>query len=462
MRIKIKQFLLVSGDILVLYFSLWLMLLIRFNRIPKFLLWQQHFWSFSAVFIFWLIVFYIAGFYGFILKPRGLDFYWRLLKVLGINALVAMSFFYIAPNLIEGLITPKTNIFVTLVIFGALVILWRRFFYSFIKSRGLVNNLAIIGVNDQVLEVAQKIKNNPGLGYKLALIIGSELPITYHLSPDIQHISTIPKAKTLRWMFKKKNIRTIVTAQNPHSDGGLVEKLYRCLPLKIDFIDLAHFYESLTGKIPVSVIGQVWFLENLKESQKRNYEKIKRIADIFFALGLNAIFLILSPFVAMAIKIDSPGPIFYRQKRVGKNGKVYELLKFRSMIKEAENGKAEWAKEKDTRVTRVGKFLRITLIDELPQIINILKGQMSLVGPRPERPEFVKNLAKDIPHYRVRHLVKPGMVGWAQINFRYGASKEDALEKLQYDLYYLKNRSFLLDLGIFLKTINIIINRFKT
>lgn len=446
---------------MILYLALYLMLLFRYSRTPSPLLWQQHFWSFSAVFIFWLITFYIAGFYEFISRKTGLAFYWKLLKVLGINALVAMSFFYIVPNLMGGLITPKTNIFVTLTIFGALIILWRRVFYFFMKSRGLVNNLAVIGVNEQVRELAEKIKNNPRLGYRLALIIGGGKTDIQFDDSSVKIINTIPKAKTLRWLLKKHGIRTIVTAQNPHSDGELVQKLYRCLPLNLDFIDLARFYEGLTGKIPVSVIGQVWFLENLRESQKRNYEKIKRIADVVFSLGLGGVLALLFPFVAAAIKIDASGPVFYRQKRVGRNGKEYMLLKFRSMIKKAENGKPEWAKDGDPRITRVGGFLRKTLIDELPQIINILKGEMSLVGPRPERPEFVKGLFKDIPYFQVRHLVKPGMVGWAQINFRYGASKEDALEKLQYDLYYLKNRSLLLDLGIFLKTINIIIRRFS-
>ncbi len=474
MNIKIKQLLLFIGDALLLYLSLYFMFLIRFDLVRSFLfhptsniqhltsnMWQQHFWPFSAVFIFWLIAFYIAGFYGFISRQSGLAFFWKLLKVLGINALVAMSFFYIVPNLVKGLITPKTNIFITLAIFGILIALWRWIFYSFMRSRGLVNNLAIVGTNDQVRELAKKIKNSPRLGYKLALIIGSGKSAARYQIPGVQYINTIPQSKTLKWLLKKKNIRTIVTAQNPRSDGELVKKLYRCLSLKVDFIDFPHFYENLTGKVPVSVIGQVWFLENLRESQKRNYEKIRRVIDIAFSLGLGAILAVFFPFVAAAIKINSSGPVFYRQRRVGRNGKEFRLLKFRSMVKDAEIGKAQWAQEKDPRITRVGRFLRKTLIDELPQIINILKGEMSLVGPRPERPEFVRGLFKDIPHYQVRHLVKPGMVGWAQIKFRYGVSKEDALEKLQYDLYYLKNRSLLLDLGIFLKTINIITSRFR-
>jgi lipopolysaccharide/colanic/teichoic acid biosynthesis glycosyltransferase len=159
----------------------------------------------------------------------------------------------------------------------------------------------------------------------------------------------------------------------------------------------------------------------------------------------------------LLIKIDSPGPVFYTQHRIGKDEKEFKLVKFRSMINDAEKNGAVWAQKNDTRITRVGKIIRKTLIDELPQFINIIKGEISLIGARPERLEFVKKLEKEIPFYNIRHLAKPGLTGWAQINFKYGNTISDALEKLQYELYYIKNRSLLLDLRIILKTINIIL-----
>jgi len=165
------------------------------------------------------------------------------------------------------------------------------------------------------------------------------------------------------------------------------------------------------------------------------------------------------PLIGALIKLNSAGPIFYRQKRVGKNGKIFEIAKFRSMFKDAEKNGAQWANEKDERITGMGKILRKTRIDELPQLWNVLKGEMSFIGPRPERPEFVEELQKQIPHYVMRHLVKPGLSGWAQIKFPYGASVEDAMEKLQYDLYYIKNRSFVLDLAITARTIAAVLSR---
>ncbi|MFH1534764.1 MAG: sugar transferase, partial [Patescibacteria group bacterium] len=213
------------------------------------------------------------------------------------------------------------------------------------------------------------------------------------------------------------------------------------------------FYESVTGKIPVSLIDKTWFLENLLEINKQTFEKFKRVVDIIFSIILFIPFIIVYPFAALAIKINSKGPVFYKQKRVGKNEKFFEILKFRSMVADAEKNGAEWAKENDKRITIAGNILRKTRIDELPQIWNVLKGDLSFVGPRPERPEFVQELENQIPHYSMRHLVRPGLSGWAQINFPYGASVEDATEKMQYDLYYIKNRSFLLEISIMLKTI---------
>jgi lipopolysaccharide/colanic/teichoic acid biosynthesis glycosyltransferase len=168
----------------------------------------------------------------------------------------------------------------------------------------------------------------------------------------------------------------------------------------------------------------------------------------------------LGPFIALFIKLDSKGPLLYLQKRVGKNECIFSVIKFRTMYQNAENGQAVWAKEKDERVTRVGKILRKFRLDEITQFINVLKGDMALIGPRPERPEFVSMLSKEIPFYNYRHLVKPGITGWAQVNYSYGNSVEDALEKLQYDLYWIKNRSFWLDLKVILKSIKVVLTGF--
>jgi len=194
-------------------------------------------------------------------------------------------------------------------------------------------------------------------------------------------------------------------------------------------------------------------LENVIELDKRKFEQIKRLIDVVLAVLFFLPFALLAPFAAMAIKLTSRGNVFYKQKRLGKNGKIFEIIKFRSMAKDAEKDGAKWAQIRDKRVTAVGKFLRKTRLDELPQILSVLKGDLSFIGPRPERPEFVDELSQKIPHYSMRHIVKPGLSGWAQINFPYGSSVNDSMQKLQYDLYYVKNRSLILEAIIILKTI---------
>jgi lipopolysaccharide/colanic/teichoic acid biosynthesis glycosyltransferase len=206
-------------------------------------------------------------------------------------------------------------------------------------------------------------------------------------------------------------------------------------------------------------------LEEVNEGLFREYierrakfdEVLERVMDIFF--GLVGVVLLAFAFflIAPAIKLTSSGPIFYTQKRVGKNGIIFTLYKFRTMVEGAEKEGPQWTKEKDERVTRIGRILRNFHLDELPQAVNLLKGDLSLVGPRPERPEFTKMLEREIPHYHLRHLVKPGIFGWAQLNFPYGDSIEDAREKLKYDLYYIKHRSLVFDLLIVLRSLKIIL-----
>src|SRR5690606_22115668 len=182
------------------------------------------------------------------------------------------------------------------------------------------------------------------------------------------------------------------------------------------------------------------------------YPLVKRAADLALSIVGLAFFGLLLPLIAMAMKLDSPGPIFFRQRRVGKSGRLFWLYKLRSMIPDAERGR-RWPSDDDPRITRVGRLLRKTRLDEVPQLYNVLRGEMSIIGPRPERPEFVEELSQTIPFYRTRHVVKPGITGWAQVRYRYGASEEDALIKLQYDLYYIRHRSIALDVLIILRTI---------
>ncbi|MHB8904160.1 MAG: sugar transferase, partial [Patescibacteria group bacterium] len=218
------------------------------------------------------------------------------------------------------------------------------------------------------------------------------------------------------------------------------------------------FYELLSGKIPVEAIGPDWFLENLKEGQKNYFNFLKRLIDIILALIILIISLPGWPLIALIIKLESRGPVFFRQIRLGLNEKEFRIFKFRSM--KEDNNDRSLTQAKDTRITKFGNFLRKTRLDEVPQVINIIRNEMSFIGPRPERPEIVAELEKQIPYYKTRLLIKPGLTGWDQVSGEYhSATSEDTLEKLQYDLFYLKQRSLYLDLDITLRTIATMISR---
>ena len=224
-------------------------------------------------------------------------------------------------------------------------------------------------------------------------------------------------------------------------------------------MNMTEEYERNSGRVPVRHIHDEWlvYVEGFYLNKSVVVQNLKKILDICLSFVLIVVFLPVILITTLTIKLDSTGPIIYRQKRLGKNGKPFTLFKFRSMYQDAETNEAIWAKRRDNRVTRVGKWIRIFRIDEIPQLFNVFRGDMSIVGPRPERPEFVNELENEIPYYFIRHSVKPGITGWAQINYPYGASVEDSLNKLEFDLYYVKNMSLWLDIRIILKTISVIL-----
>jgi len=256
-------------------------------------------------------------------------------------------------------------------------------------------------------------------------------------------------------LIRQHRVDTLILAITHEIDGDLLQILMGCVELGVEIIPMPVLYEEVTGRVPVEHVGSNWYVAMpLSHPLTRTFNRmIKRAMDIVLA-SLGMLFLApFLPFIALAIYLDSPGPIFYTQERVGEGGRIFKVYKFRSMVPDAEKGQAVWAQEHDPRVTRVGRILRRTHLDEFPQFLNILKGEMSAVGPRPERPEFVEVLAREIPFYRVRHAVKPGMAGWALVKHGYVSSREDALIRLQYDLYYIKHWSPCLDLVILLKTV---------
>ncbi|MFH1393051.1 MAG: sugar transferase [Patescibacteria group bacterium] len=439
-RKQLKVSLLVLSDVLIFYIALGLALLIRYiiigrdsstllNSIPL------HLIPFSIIFALWLIVFWAAGLYDLSkLKNEGL-FYKNLIVTFCVNAAIAVSFFYFIPYFI---ITPKINLFIDLALTVAILYFWRQYFNKW-ATKALRIGIVFLGASPEIMELKEFLSNNPQLGYQTAGI----------LAPD--------NAIELENLWQDKKFSLIVSAEQFDHSKKLSYLLFRYFKKGVTINDLDKFYETMTNRVPISIIQEAWFLENIGQSTRGFYETIKRILDIIGSIILGLITLVISPFVVLAIEISYPGAVFYRQQRVGKNGQIFTLIKFRSLISGLsgrENG--NYHEEKSTII---GRFLRKTHIDELPQVWNILLGQMSFIGPRPEKPELVKNLSEDISFYEMRFLIKPGIAGWAQLhNPNAGPTFKETLEKLQYDLYYLKNRSIFLDLSIIFKTVRILLS----
>ncbi|MBD3281990.1 MAG: exopolysaccharide biosynthesis polyprenyl glycosylphosphotransferase [Candidatus Portnoybacteria bacterium] len=449
---KVKKLILILGDIVMMYLALGLALALRYKGFD-FGIFENHIVPFSIIYLIWIIVFYIHNLYDIDLAKNNIDFSSALIRAILVSALISLAFFYLVPGFVVSDITPKTNLFLDIIVFVILFYAWRSLFNFLVGSSKKIN-VAIVGYNPQAVELAKEIFKNPQKGYRLKVFFKN-------VGPDqiegLEGVKIKNGFKNLKEILIEEKIEIAVIAPEINRSIELIETLFECIRHKIDVVNLPVFYEKFIKKIPISTINRVWFLENISQRPKFSYEKFKRFFD--FVLGL--IFLVVTIpvwlIIAILIKIDSPGPVFYTQKRIGKGGEEISIIKFRSMIKNAEANGAVRAEKKDKRITGVGRFLRRSRLDELPQFLNVIKGKMSLVGPRAERGEFHEKLQEEVPFFQERYLIKPGLTGWAQIKHGYISSLEDDFERVQYDLYYIKNRSFLLDLGIILKTINIVL-----
>ncbi len=435
---KFKKISLLTGDIAILYASLFLALFIRYKSVYQ--NWNDHFWHFSIIFSIWIIIFYISNLYNLHIAINNSTFFNRILKTIGISGFVAVLYFYTNPNI--G-ISPKTNLIIFLVLFSILFMTWRRLFNWVLSSYMPKENIGIIGYNEQTKELIKTIQERPHLGYRISFVIDHD---------EVDKISNLKK------IISEKKISSIILSYSLHQSPNLRSTLFSCLSLKINILNLPDFYEKITGKIPLDAINQMWFLENLTEGSKKLFDLFKRFYDIVLALLILALTSLFWPIIGLIIKRESKGPVFFTQKRKTKNNKNFSIIKFRTMTVSSNNYSPTTVN--DSRITKFGNLLRKTRIDEIPQVLNILVGDMSFVGPRPERPEYADELKKEIPFYEERMLVKPGLTGWDQISGEYHSpSKEDTIKKMQYDLFYIKNRSIYLDLSIILKTVATILSK---
>lgn len=400
----------------------------------------------------WQTVLYIKGFYNL---KQVLPFHQRAYEfclVFGMSVLATSAIYYLFPPLS---VSPRITWPAAVLGVGGLLV-WRTFYHRMLPMPPENKRVLIVGAGQAGSHVAQEISKHPSLGYE---IIGFIDDASEKKQVRISGHSIIGNSERLPALVQTQEIDTIILAITHDIQDGMLKSLGDCVESGCKIINAATLTEQLSERVPVHHITHAWFINQLDESRRRHYELAKRALDISLAfIGLTVTGL-LFPIIALLIKLDSPGPILYSQIRVGRKGRTFRIYKFRTMVQNAEVQGAVWAKQNDTRITKLGDVLRKTRLDELPQLYNVLLGDMSMVGPRPERPEFVQTLTQSIPFFNRRHMVLPGLTGWAQVNYPYGASVEDSLEKLQYDLYYIKNRSMFLDIEIILKTIGVVIKK---
>ena len=345
---------------------------------------------------------------------------------------------------------------------GLLLLLWRRLFSVINSTQRLAERVVILGEGSLADSLLREIEMRPELGIRVA---GRAQMHEIENRRANQEIDALPAVLSQTSFCEDlaigrpiRGIDRIVVAMEERRGKLPVDLLLSLKNRGVQVQDGNDVYESITGKVPIESIRLSWLLFSPGSHASRLFLIYKRLASVVISIVGLLLSLPLLPFVILAIKLSSPGPVLYWQNRVGRDDKVFRCYKFRTMRSDAEADTGPtWAEDDDPRVTPVGRFLRKTRIDEIPQLLNVLKGDMSLVGPRPERPEFVAGLNEKIPYYHLRHSVRPGITGWAQILYKYGSSVEDAKEKLRYDLYYIKNSSVGLDLLIVLNTIKIVL-----
>ncbi|MCX6703294.1 MAG: exopolysaccharide biosynthesis polyprenyl glycosylphosphotransferase [Candidatus Zambryskibacteria bacterium] len=441
---KREVFLLFFGDVFFYVFSLWLALSVRIGDTPSLALYFQHLLPFGILFFIWFLVYYIAGLY----EKHTLIITSQLPSIIFnaqiANSVLAVVFFYAFPQF--G-ITPKTILLLFVVISFILGVFWRVYGVKIFGSKEK-EQVLLIGSGKEMKELFEEV-NHKG-----------RYAVEFVSSINVDDVGELNIQEDIVQAIYKNNVKLVAIDFSSEKVRPLLPHLYNLMYSKIHFIDSHKIYEDVFNRIPLSLVTYSWFLENISVSPKFTYDFLKRVFDIVLSFILGVVSLIVYPFVMLLIKLDDGGKYFISQERVGHNNKLVRIIKFRTM---SVDDSGEGSGDRHMKVTRVGRFLRASRIDELPQLWNVFFGDISLIGPRPELPNLVKLYEKEISFYTVRHLIKPGLSGWAQLYQKdppkFGTDVDLTKTKLSYDLFYIKNRSFWLDIKIALKTVKTLLSR---
>ncbi len=401
--------------------------------------------------LFCIGAFYLYDLYDFARMHDRRELVLRLAQALGL-AWVALAFlFYAVPRLAVG----RGVSLITLPLALCCMLAWRAGVHWLMGHPNVGERILIVGSGESAVEIAREALERRDAGYRVIGFVDNDPEL---VGRSLINPRVIGLTSELEELTRREKIDRIVVSIAERRGQFPTDQLL-CLSLSGNVVieECTSFYERLTGRVSLGMLRPSWLIFSGRKRQAR----LSGVARTLFHRGVALIGAIVSLPIALVtavlIKLESPGPVLYRQERVGQNGHTFMVMKFRSMQMDAEKDGPVWAKTEDDRATRVGRIIRKIRVDEIPQFWNILKGEMNFVGPRPERPHFVKQLAEEIPYYEQRHLISPGLTGWAQINYPYGSSIEDARQKLQYDLYYVKNQSLVLDAIILFETVKTIL-----
>lgn len=452
-RLNIRTVLLLLAEATVIFAAIVVAVYLRLgsNEAQLELIVRHGFLKAGLATVFCLSAFYLFDLYDFIVMHDRRELVLRLVQALGLAWIALALSFYAFPQLMLG----RGISLIALPLALALMVGWRVSIHWFLGHPNFGERILIVGSGNLAVEVAREVLNRPDAGYRIVGFVGTDSEL---LGKSLINPRVIGITSDLGEIVNREDIDRIVVAMGERRGQLPTQELLQLsLTATVAIEEGASFYERITGRVSLAMIRPSWLIFSGRGRQARLAGLVRSFVHRLVALLGALLSLPIAILTAALIKLDSRGPILYKQERVGKNGRPFTLMKFRSMRTDAEAAGPVWAAKDDNRVTRVGGIIRKIRVDEIPQFWNILRGDMNFVGPRPERPHFVSQLAEEIPYYEQRHLIAPGLTGWAQIKYPYGASIEDAREKLQYDLFYIKNQSLVLDAIIMFETIKIIL-----
>ncbi len=413
-------------------------LFVRYGGLPDEKILDAHLIPFSTLFVIWIIVFYIAGLYERPILALRVNVSALIFETHIVNSALSLAFFYFIPLFS---ISPKTNLVIFLFISLIALLGWRAASYWLLRSREPAPAF-LIASGDEMRELRDEVNKD------------ARRRIRFVSSVDLEKIGGVDLQNDIVGTVYSEEVKVVVVDLHHKNIKDLLPHLYNLIFSNVRFVDMQRLYEEFFRRVPLSALQYNWFLENISSAPKNSYEIVKRVIDMVVGFILGTVSLLFYPFLAFFIWMEDKGPIFFSQERVGKKNVPFVLHKFRTMDLEGE------------RTTKVGGFLRSLHLDEIPQLWSVVRGDLSLIGPRPEMVEMVKGYEKGVPYYNIRHLIKPGLSGWAQLYAdnppKFTMSAERTAHKLSYDLYYIKNRSLFLDLQVALKTVkHLLMNKGK-